>query len=622
MSFSSIASPFVAFFKGIWWFLDLCRRALFNLIILLVLIAIAVALFTSSPDKPKDKTTLVLNLQGKLVEEVAGSPREHLLAGAQGEMVHQTRLRDVLTALKEACKDPNISQAVLDVSEFEGAGMAQLREVGTALTQFKACNKPLLSYGENFSQGAYYLASHASELNLHPMGMVELSGFGRQRNYYKDALDRLGITVHLLRVGTFKSFGEPYIANAPSKAALEADAYLYDALWADFMGGIEAQRKLPAGSITQLINTLPEALKTTGGDGAKLALNSKLVDAVITRDQFREKIIKGGALDDKTIRQVSLADYAHQAPQPSAIGPAVGVVVAEGEIIDGFASPGTIGGDSTARLIRQAREDERIKAVVLRVNSPGGSALASEIVRRELEVTRTAGKPVVISMGDVAASGGYWISMSSDRVLADKGTITGSIGVFGMLPTAEGLMDKLSIRTGGYSTTWLAGGYDPRRALDPRMAEVVQSGINDIYTRFIGQAAAARKMKPEELDAVAQGRVWTGQQAKERGLVDELGGLQDAITAATSLAKLDKPAVVYVEPERSRFDRLLASLGDQAAVSIAPLFQSLVGSHSNPLHNAAAWAARQDQGELALARKLMEGRQPYAAAVHCLCTAP
>ncbi|MFD2452361.1 S49 family peptidase [Ideonella paludis] len=248
--------------------------------------------------------------------------------------------------------------------------------------------------------------------------------------------------------------------------------------------------------------------------------------------------------------------------------------------------------------------------------------MASEIVRRELEVTRTAGKPVVISMGDVAASGGYWISMSSDRVLADKGTITGSIGVFGMLPTAEGLMDKLSIRTGGYSTTWLAGGYDPRRALDPRMAEVVQSGINDIYTRFIGQAAAARKMKPEALDAVAQGRVWTGQQAKERGLVDELGGLQDAITAATSLAKLDKPAVVYVEPERSRFDRLLASLGDQAAVSIAPLFQSLMGSHSNPLRNAAAWATRQDQGELALARKLIEGRQPYAAAVHCLCTAP
>ncbi|MBQ0937279.1 signal peptide peptidase SppA [Ideonella paludis] len=622
MSFSSIASPFVAVFKGIWWFLDLCRRAFFNLIILLVLIAIAVALFTSKPDKPKDKTTLVLNLQGKLVEEVAGSPREHLLAGAQGEMVHQTRLRDVLTALKEACKDPNISQAVLDVSEFEGAGMAQLREVGTALTQFKACNKPLLSYGEHFSQAGYYLASHANEVNLHPMGMVELSGFGRQRNYYKDALDRLGITVHLLRVGTFKSFGEPYIANAPSKAALEADAYLYDALWADYMSSVEAQRKLPAGSITQLINTLPEALKATGGDGAKLALNAKLVDAVITRDLFREKIIKGGALDDKTIRQVSLADYARQAPQPSAIGPAVGVVVAEGEIIDGFASPGTIGGDSTARLIRQVREDERIKAVVVRVNSPGGSALASEIVRRELEVTRTAGKPVVISMGDVAASGGYWISMSSDRVLADKGTITGSIGVFGMLPTAEGLMDKLSIRTGGYSTTWLAGGYDPRRALDPRMAEVVQSGINDIYTRFIGQAAAARKMKPEALDAVAQGRVWTGQQAKERGLVDELGGLQDAITAATSLAKLDKPAVVYVEPERSRFDRLLASLGDQAAVSIAPLFQSLMGSHSNPLRNAAAWATRQDQGELALARKLIEGRQPYAAAVHCLCTAP
>lgn len=622
MSFSSLASPFVAFFKGIWWFLDLCRRAFFNLIILLVLIAIAVAIFSSGPDKPKDKTTLVLNLQGKLVEEVAGSPREHLLAGAQGQALHQTRLRDVLDALKEACKDPNISQAVLDVSEFEGAGMAQLREVATALTQFKACNKPLLSYGEHYSQSGYYLASHASELSLHPMGMVELSGFGRQRNYYKDALDRLGITVHLLRVGTYKSFGEPYIANAPSKAALEADAFLYDALWADFMSGIEAQRKLPAGSITKLINTLPEALKATGGDGAKLALDAKLVDAVITRDQFREKVIKGGALDEKVIRQVSLADYARQAPQPSTIGPAVGVVVAEGEIVDGMASPGTVGGDSTARLIRQAREDERIKAVVLRVNSPGGSALASEIVRRELEVTRTAGKPVVISMGDVAASGGYWISMSSDRVLADKGTITGSIGVFGMLPTAEGLMDKLSIRTGGYSTTWLAGGYDPRRALDPRMAEVVQSGINDIYTRFIGQAAAARKMKPEELDAVAQGRVWTGQQAKERGLVDELGGLQDAITAATSLAKLDKPAVVYVEPERSRFDRLLASLGDQAAVSIAPLFQSLVGSSSNPLHNAAAWATRQDQGELALARKLMEGRQPYAAAVHCLCTAP
>lgn len=615
-------------FSKAWWLLDGTRRALMNLFVLLLLVIFVTAVMTRGPKPLADKTTLVLKLDGSLVEQFSGSPREQLAAQARGQSVpHQTRLRDVLAVLDQAAKDDKISALLLDVEELQGAGLAGLHEVVSALQRFKQSGKPVLAYADSYSQRGYFLAAQAGEVYLHPMGMVGIEGFGRYRTYYKDALDRIGVTPHVIKVGTYKNFAETYTANGPSPATLESEGLVYGELWSGFTGSIEAARKLEAGSIAKGIAGLPQLLAATQGDTARLALQAKLVDGLKTRDEMRELLIAKGAKDEdsKSFRQISLNQYlayVKDAGTPNKLQPGIGIVVAEGEIVDGDAGPGRIGGDSTARLIRKAREDEAIKAIVLRVNSPGGSAFASEILRRELELTRKAGKPVVVSMGDVAASGGYWISMASDTVIADAGTITGSIGVFGMLPTAEGLMDKLSLHTGGVTTTWLAGGYDPRRPLDPRLQATVQASIDNIYGRFTSLAAQARKSTPEKIDAVAQGRIWTGSQAKERGLVDRLGSFDDAVQTAVQLAKLEvkegeKPRLAYVERDLSRSERLLASLTDTLAPSIAAAIGSSLGLDALPAPVREELAMLKDLSQFAA-----RGQWDKAAAVHCLCGAP
>ena len=624
-------------FSKAWSVLDGTRRALMNLIVLGLLVVFAIALFSRGPKTLADKTTLVLKLDGSLVEQFSGSPREQLLAQAEGRgMPKQTRLRDVIAALDAAAKDNKISTLLLDTEELSGAGMAGLHEVAAALQRFKASGKPVLAYADSYSQRGYFLAAQGGEVYLNPMGSVTLEGFGRWRVYYKDALDRLGVTAHVMKVGTFKSFAEPYTATGPSPASQEAEGLVYGELWSGFTGVVEKARKLEAGAIAKGIDELPQRLAAVKGDPAQLALSTHLVDGLKTRDQMRELLISKGAKDEasKSFRQVGLSDYMAYVKDTGVTPAPIGVVVAEGEIIDGDAGPGRIGGDSTARLIRKAREDDAIKAVVLRVNSPGGSAFASEIIRRELELTRKAGKPVVVSMGDVAASGGYWISMSSDAVIADAGTITGSIGVFGILPTAEGLMDKLSLHTGGTTTTWLAGGFDPRRPLDPRLQATIQSSIENIYARFTTLAAAARKSTPDKIDAVAQGRIWTGSQAQSRGLIDRLGSFDDAVGEAAKLAKLElkegeKPRVNFVERDLGRAERLLASLGDVLA---PPLVQALtqVLSQALPaqlgLLNAMTALPTPLAEDLASIKQLAQagtqGRWDRAAAVHCLCAAP
>lgn len=615
-------------FSKAWWLLDGTRRALMNLVVLLLLVILVTALLTRGPKPLAEKTTLVLKLDGNLVEQFSGSPREQIMAQAQGRGVpKQTRLRDVLAALEQAAQDDKISAVLLDVDDLQGAGLAGLHEVSAALQRFKQSGKPVLTYADNYSQRGYFLAAQAGEVYLHPMGLVMLEGFGRWRTYYKDAMDRLGVTAHVAKVGTYKSFAEPYTATGPSPATKEAEGLVYGELWSGFTATVEKARKLESGAIGRSIEELPQRLAAVQGDAAQMALQLKLVDGLKTRDEMRALLIAKGAQDDesKSFRQVSLAQYMPyvKAPSlPNKLQPGVGVVVAEGEIVDGDAGPGRIGGDSTARLIRKAREDEGIKAVVLRVNSPGGSAFASEIVRRELELTRQAGKPVVVSMGDVAASGGYWISMASDAVIADAGTITGSIGVFGILPTAEGLMDKLSLHTGGVTTTWLAGAGDPRRPMDPRYLAAVQSGVEHIYARFTGLAAQARKTTPEKIDAVAQGRIWTGAQAKERGLVDRLGSFDDAVQAAVKLAKLEvkpgeKPRLVYVERDLSRSERLLASLTDVLAPPLAVAVGQSLGLDALPAPVVEEFAAIQE-----ITRVARRGQWDRAAAVHCLCGAP
>jgi protease-4 len=623
-------SPFSYLRSACSWFwraLDTGRRSVMNLLFLLVLVALGLAIFGGGHKALGPKTALVLNLKGQLVEQTSSSARSALVNSVSGGESHKMlQLRDVLAVLDAAAKDPEITSAVLLTDEMDGGGQAILREVAAALDRFKASGKPVVAWGSSFDQRQYLLAAHASEVYVHPMGMVMLEGFGRYRNYYRDALDKLGVTVNLLRVGTYKSFAEPYIANGPSTAAAEAEAYLNNGLWTAYTSDVEKARKLAQGAVMKTINDLPALVEQQQGDLAKVTLAAKLVDGLKTRDEVRELMIKRGERDvaGKSFRQISFDDYLARV-HTRLTGDAIGVVVAQGEISDGSASAGAIGGDSTAKLIRAAREDDSIKAVVLRVDSPGGSAFASEIIRRELELTRAAGKPVVVSMGNVAASGGYWISMAADEVIAAPTTITGSIGVFAILPTADKVIDKLGIHTAGQPTTWMADATNPLRPLDPRFAQVIQGSINHVYADFIGRAAKARKTTPEKIDAVAQGRVWTGAQAKERGLVDRLGSYDDALKSAARRAKLADYRVVYMEPDVSKVDRIIGMLGGSAtqalAQAIGPQWKLALGlgAASTGLPASAASGIAQDLGWLS---ELTVAHKPFTAITHCLCESP
>lgn len=608
----------------LWALVDGTRRAVFNLLWLALLIGVPVALFTGRADKLEDKTVLVLDLAGPLVEQGAGGTRETLLRQVQGEDQGQVRLRDVIAVLDAAARDPKIERVLLLPEDLAGGGLSAQREVAAALERFKASGKQVVAWATGFDQRQYYLAAHASEVYVHPMGAVALQGYGRLRNYYRQALDRVGVSANVVRVGKYKNAAEPFFASAPSKETLEAEAYLYDALWSLYTRGVEKARKLPEGAIAQGIAALPGSLQALQGDTARLALEGRLVDGLKTRDELRAMLIERGAEDPKakTFRQIGWREYLSR-QKPAASGPAIGVVVAEGEIGEGEEPPGRIGGRSTAELIRKARNDDEVKAVVLRVNSPGGSALGSELIRRELELTRAAGKPVVVSMGDVAASGGYWIALAADEVLADPATITGSIGVFGMLPTAQGLMDKLSVGTGGHATTWLATGYDPRRPLDPRFEQLIQSAIGRVYTDFLTKAAAARKTTPDKIDAVAQGRVWTGTQALERGLIDRNGAWSDALKAAAARAKLPEEARLrWMEREPGRLEQLAGFFKSTVAASV----QQALGLSVPGLSGAATPASLLDAGtqtvqDLVWLQNLAQRRRPFDAVVHCLCAA-
>jgi protease-4 len=612
---SSLRRGIGAFWRG----LDATRRFVLNSLFLLIVVLLLIAMFTGGPKPLVSKTALVLELRGDLVEEHTGGLRDALLANVGGDVKRTVELRDLLVVLDAAAKDKNIASVVLLLDELDGGGLAMLHEVGAAIDRVKAAGKPVVAWGGSFDQKRYLLASHASEVYVHPMGMVLIEGFGRHRNYYREALDKLGVTVNLMKVGTYKSFAEPYISNGPSQAATEADTFLYGALWNGYTATVEKNRKLAAGAVARGIDQLPQLMEATGGNAAQVALNLKLVDGIKTKDEVRAMMVKRGVYEEsiKSFRQVSYGDYLARNPQ-KAFGDAVGVIVAAGEITEGQGGPGVVGGVSTANMIRRAREDDKVKALVLRVDSPGGSAYGSELIRRELELTRAAGKPVVVSMGNVAASGGYWISMAADEVIADPSTITGSIGVFAILPTADKVADKLGVRTAGVTTTWLADAYNPLRPLDPRFGQLIQASINNVYREFTTRAAAARKTTPAKIDEVGQGRVWTGVQAKERGLVDRLGSYGDALRSAAKRAKLgDDFRVAYVERSESSVERFLAMLGVSTVQAIK--IQVKLGILPDALPAGAVAGVAKDLGWLS---DLADGKKPFAAVTHCLCELP
>jgi protease-4 len=618
--------PIVRLLVGLWDAMNFTRRLIFNVVFFGLLILFLAMLGAGDRTRPLlERSALVIAPEGELVEQYTVDPALRAFAKAMGDGKDEVRLRDLLAALDAAAKDKRIERVVLHLDRLSGGGMASRREVAAAVARVRASGKQVVAFAEAMDQGQYLIAAQANEVYLDPMGGMFLEGLGRYRQYYREGLqDKLGVDVHLFKVGEYKSAAEPYVLDAASPAAKEADLFWMNDLWQRYVADVAKARKLDPAAITAGIDTLPAGIAAAGGDLAKYALQQKLVDGLKTREEFDALMIQRGVADDDAeggYRQVALDGYlAHVTTNLNAIEPGrrqVAVVVAEGEITGGEQPPGTIGGVSTSALLREARDDDKVKAVVLRVDSPGGEVFASEQIRREVEGLKAAGKPVVVSMGDLAASGGYWISMNADHIYADPSTITGSIGIYGLIPTLPRTLEKIGVRTDGVGTTRFAGAFDITRTLQPGVGQVIQSVIDKGYRDFTGKVAVARKQPVAKIDEVARGRVWSGAQAKARGLVDELGSLQAAIDDAAARAKLGKRGtygVRYIEKAGSPFEQFFAGFAGSrigaALLKDSSLVQALVAQ--------AMPQAAQDLRFLQSAVKPTRG-VPVKALAYCFC---
>ncbi|NUO72444.1 MAG: signal peptide peptidase SppA [Frateuria sp.] len=572
--------------NGFWAFLrvigrgfNVVRLVILNLVfffLLFVVLLLIVGGIAASrvAHTVKDGSVLVIQPKGELVEQYSIEPLQRALQSLSGEPPRQVQLRDLTGAIDAAAHDARISHILLLPDQLQGGGFAALREVGAALDRFRAAGKPVVAWGVNLDQGQYYLAAHADRILLDPQGGVMITGLANYRLFYKDLLDKLGVDVHLFRVGRYKSAAEPYILDHASDDSKAADSYWMTGLWSEYIDEVAKLRKLDPAAVRGDVDGLPQAIERTGGDLAKLAQDEHLVDGTATREQLDAMLRKGGVpAGDKPqegFRQIGLDRYVANLDSGDAFAPGVAVVVAEGEIVGGKQPQGSVGGESTAALIRSARHDRRTKALVLRIDSPGGEVYAAEQIRREVELTRKAGIPVVVSMGNVAASGGYWIAMNADRIYAEPNTITGSIGIFGMYYAVPGALDKVGIHSDGVGTGPMAGAFDITRPLDPKAGQVIQAVIDKGYRDFVGKVAQARRKSFDATDAIAQGRVWTGRQALERGLVDQLGGLDAALDGAAALARLGKGYHVrYVEAPLGGLQQFLLGMNQSAMMQAA-----------------------------------------------------
>ncbi len=598
-----------------WRVLDFSRRFILTVLFLLVVGMLLAAMLKAGP-QIGSRTALVIEPVGVIVEAYTMSPLDRSFAQLTGSDVPEVQLRDLLRALDAAATDERIERVVLRLHRLIGGGVASMREVGAAIDRVRAAGKEVIAYGDAFTQDAYYLAARANQVTLDPMGMVMLEGFGRYRLYYAEALEKLGIQAHLFRVGEFKSAGEPYIRNDASPEARAADLYWVGDLWRQYLADIGAARQVSPQSLQVMIQQMPERLQAAGGDLPALAQEAGLVDRLASWQEVEQELIDKGVADEDghSFRQVDMGTWLTVLDREHTPAPApVAVVVAQGAIVPGDPGLGMIGGDAVSGLLRQAREDDEIKAVVLRIDSPGGQAFPSEQIRREISLLRQAGKPVVASMGNVAASGGYWIAMEADQIIADPATITGSIGVFGLWLTANEGLAKLGLSSDGVGTTWVPAAFDPTQEYDPRLGQVIQGFVDDAYRRFIDLVASARGVSAQAIDEVARGRVWSGSQAMDRQLVDEMGGLVEAIDKARSLAGLDADAgVTWLERELSSMERFLAGMDDSVLAH---------GLRSRGLFLPTSWLPTQVRDDMQQMRELLRQRDARAWGVyaHCQC---
>jgi protease-4 len=562
----AVGSALMSFFGLVWRILEGVRRVLHLILLLVIFGFILAALHTSIPIVPH-AAALVIAPEGEIVEQLASDPVRRAFGQASGGPAPETLLRDVTDAIAAAKSDERIKLIVLDLGALDSTGLSKLQEIGAALREFRAGGKRVVVAADSLDQTQYYLAAQAGEVYLDPMGLVYVDGFSYYRMFLKDAIDKLGVDVNVFRAGTYKSFTDQFSRSDMASSEREETSVWLESLWSAYQQDVTRARSLPAGALNEYVAEEPAALAAAGGDSAKLALQRGLVTALKSRRQLADelKVLVGEDEDTHSFNSIAMNQYLASVRSKHVLrsksDAKVGIIVASGEILDGHQPPGTIGGDSTADLLRQARFDNAVKAVVLRVDSPGGSMFASEQILREVQTLRKAGKPVVVSMSTYAASGGYYISAAANQIFASPTTLTGSIGVFSVVPTFQHTLEKFGVKVDGIGTTPLAGDMRQDRTLTPARRRILQSSVDHAYAEFLRRVGDGRKKPVEDVDKIAQGRVWAGVDAQRIGLVDHLGGLKDATDAAAKLAELGADYNVdYIEPEMNLREELLMQL--------------------------------------------------------------
>lgn len=576
-----------AFFVGIWSLLNVTRKVFFNIVFILIAVGIGAAILSDS-DKVSVPTSsaLVLNLQGDLVIQArVVDPLDEFMQEAfdQKEEQPEVLLQDVLFAIENAKQDRRIKALVLKLEGLGNAGLDKLKQIADAIEDFKGSEKPVYAIGDYYTQNQYYLAAHADKIYLNPMGWMMLEGYGKYRLYFKSALEKIKATTHVFRVGTYKSAIEPLIRDDMSDAAKEANQAWLNNLWSQYKEDVSNARGFSPVNFDEKLDNFIGKFEKADGDFAQYALENGWVDALVQREDIRLELAElvGKTKSGMNFKQIGYESYLKviKPPLPNHANShdQVGIVVAKGAILNGTQKPGTIGGDSTARLLRKARLNDDVKAVVLYVDSPGGSAFASEIIRQEVELLKAEGKPVVAAMSTYAASGGYWISASADKIIAAPSTITGSIGVFGMLMTYENTLDYLGLHTDGVGTTDFAG-FSVTRPLDPQFGNIFQLSVEQSYDKFISLVSEYRDLDKQKVDEIAQGRVWIGDTAKQLGLVDEMGYLQDAVVAAADLAQLTVYDTRYIERSLTPKEKFWKEFFGQAGTMLGQISTTQSGS--------------------------------------------
>lgn len=551
-------------------------RTLIGVVFIGFLLLMLTGLFADDIQPMPDSGALYLAPSGVLVDQKTTIDPLGEILSETSQQDSETLVRDIVEAVNAAASDRRITHLVLDTDYMTGASLSKLEEISVALLQFKKSGKPIIAVADNLSQSQYYLAAHADEILLNPLGSLMITGFGSNRSFFKDALDKLKINIHIFRVGKFKSAVEPYIGNSMSPESRQETTTLLTELWQFYGSQVEQLRGLPAGTIHSYADNLHSNLKATFGNASALAKEQDLIDQIATRSETHSYLNEMIASTDGYFNHIGLKGYLNHVrlgkfTSAEAQRQKIALIVAAGNIVDGEQPEGTVGGDTLAGIFADVRDNDDIKAVVLRIDSPGGSAFASEVIRDAMAATREQGIPIVVSMGSYAASGGYWIATEADRVLAMPTTITGSIGVYGVIPTMEDSLAALGIYSDAVNTTANASLLQLNRPMTEQAKIIFQSGVDNVYSRFITLVANARNSTPKAVHEIAQGQVWTGQKALQLGLIDQLGDLNDAIVEAAELADLSEYSVTYQRKPLTFYEQFLAEINGNIRASLAGL---------------------------------------------------